>query len=88
MKLDLVFRLNGDFIGFTGISGSKYSSNLYVLLCYMVHYGDLKYGSFYMGFQQTYKTANDIETSQTEHNYKLFRIERSIYFYKNKTYLI
>ena len=41
-----------------------------------------------MGFQQTYKAANDIETSQTEHYYKLFRIERSIYFYKNKTYLI
>ena len=54
----------------------------------MVHFGGLKYGSFYMGFQQTYKAANDIETSQTEHNYKLFRIERSIYFYKNKTYLI
>ena len=54
----------------------------------MVHFGGLKYGSFYMGFQQTYKAANDIETSQTEHYYKLFRIERSIYFYKNKTYLI
>ena len=41
-----------------------------------------------MGFQQTYKAANDIETSQTEHYHKLFRIERSIYFYKNITYLI
>ena len=29
----------------------------------------------YMGFQQTYKAANDIETSQTEHYYKLFRIQ-------------
>ena len=41
-----------------------------------------------MGFQQTYKAANDIETSQTEHYYKLFRIQRSIYLYKNITYLI
>ena len=29
MKLDLVFRLNGDFIGLTGISGSGNNLKLY-----------------------------------------------------------
>ena len=53
---------------------------IWFLIWYFVIWGK------HIGFQQTYKAANDIETSQTKHNYKLFRFQRSIYLYKNITY--